>query len=909
MKIYAGLGFDGRPPSQMAPRLNELVAGPERLLQVLEFRAGLVSPIQSHAERVVRYRNALEASAGPDRFYRRSLQADPLATAEELLSWRDFALDHGWSGCPGSASPGRLGDLAEVEARTDGVSPCLAERIAALTPRVHLIAAAVSEIVLADDLADWPPPWRRLFPRLSAAGVDVRVAAVHPLPGAPAESDIGRLQRALLDASSSAGPLHLAGDGSLRLYQCLEAHGCASALCDDLARREEHLLVAGGDAFVLGSAARGRGLPNPGLGERSQWRPSQQLLRLMMQVAWSPPAADVLLQYLTLPAGPLSGLRRDIARLFTDQPGHDRESWQVRIDAFVQRRLETDSTLDGDKLRQRIDAWLPIGAAGNRAGMPIELAIDLCDRVRDYWRTRFGQSQTENPTDSKELLAAFQTADAMSAALRDWYDPVIPREQLHRLLDIATISNASGLTQARQVGALNCVEAPEAARMSDRPPAHLAWWDPALGHSEIVPPFDRDELAALPDAPDSGQRQAQTQSRLTRALWPLVTATESALLVAKGVSGDLLRLHLDRLLPADAWRSFEEELLAGRAQGVELEPVNDLGLPAPRRWWQVQRALPCPRERESYSGLASLALSPHEYVLRYGARLAQGSIVDIPVDARLKGNLGHRLIQCWFDAHPWTGAAPGSAEVAAWLDATLDAVVATCALPLAAPGRRAERLVFRDTFANALINLLGHLDDAGALEVRVESRLERSLPDMELEGTVDLLARLPDNGRGAGRWAIVDVKWGSEGERIAELKEGRYLQLATYVQLVKAIATGPVGDFAYFILRTGELLSTSNQAFPNARLVAPDDPSVTPAVVWQRLKETVDWRCAQLADGWIEVTGGIAESTADSQPLPGTLPLLEMEEGRIEQARGSGGRKPSFKPVDPWRVITGNIHP
>lgn len=903
MEILAGLGFDGRPPNHMPPRFDVAVVGPEALLQTLEFWAGLVSPSQARAERVVRYHNALKAADGSGRFYHRSFEADPIASAGLLLDWRDHALNHGWSGRPGPGSPGRLSDLAEVESFVDGIAPCLAERVVALEPRANPIAAAVAKIVLADDPSDWLPPLRRLFANLIAAGIPVQVDPAPITAGAPAGSDLGRLQRALLDPSGSGGPLTLAHDGSLRLFTCLEPHGCATALCNLLAGLDDHLLVVGGDAFLLGSAARARGLPNPGLGERSDWRPQQQLLPLLIQVAWSPPAADVLLQYLTLPAGPLRRLRGNIARRFGDRPGHDPDVWQECIDDFVQSRLAADASTDENGLRDRIDTWLPIGSAGNRDRMPIALAIDLADQARDYWRGRFGQSTKDGSADAKELLAAFHAADAMACALRDWREAEIPREQLNRLLEIATVSSASSLGQPRQVSALNCVESPEAARMAERSPAQLVWWDPALGNGEVAPPFDQDELSALSDAPDESARQAEARSRLKRGLWPLVSATESALLVVKGDSGDLLRLHLDRLLPAGSWRSFEEDLLAGNVAGIDLELAIDLPLPQAQRWWKLDRPIPCPRERESYSGLAALALSPHDYVLKYAARLSEGSIVDVPVDSRLKGNLGHRLIEAWFAAHPWVGQAPGQAEVAGWLDDTLDTVIEANALPLAAPGKRAERLAFRDTMSDALFKLLDHLAAAGVAEVRVESRLEASLPGMELEGTVDLLARLADD-----RWAIVDIKWGSESQRAAELKEGRYLQLAVYAQLVEAIGVSGVADVAYFILKSGNLLSTSLQVFAQARLVEPDNPAVTPLTVWQRLTRTVEWRCGQLSDGRIEVTRGGVAATPQSQPPSDALPLLEMEKAE-SNAQRSGGRKPSFKPIDPWRVITGNIQP
>lgn len=903
MEILAGHGFDSRPPNRTPTRLGVTVVGPEGLLQQLEFRAGLVSPGQSRAERVVRYANALKAADGPARFYHRSFALDPLETARLLLDWRDFALDHGWSGQPGPQSPDRLDDLAAVEALADGISPCHAERLAALVARVGLIARAIDKLTLADEPADWTPPFRRLFAALWDAGVLIVNGPSPLVPGAPPDSDLGRLQLALIDrADAELTPL-FNGDGSLRLYRCLEPHGCAAALVELLADLDDHLLVVGEHGFLIGAAARARGLPNSALGGCSEWRPPQQLLPLLLQIAWSPPGADAVLQYLTLPAGPYRGLRRRIAERFGDRPGYDRAAWQQIIDAFIQERAATEPTTDQTALRERITDWLPISTADSRERMPIVLAIELAERVRDHWQSALGHAASGGAPDTKELAAALQAPDAMACALRNWGEATIPREQLNRLMELAAFAGSCALGQSRQVSPVNCIESPEAARMAEHAPAHLVWWGPALGSSEFIPPFGPKELAALPDIPDDTTRQRDASARLTRALSPLIAATRSALVVIDGPASDLLRLHLDRLLPAGAWRPFEEDLLAGAIAGVASRLLADLPLPPAQRWWTTGLQIPCPRARESYSSLDALALEPYGYVLKYIAKLSEGTLIDLPSDAKLKGNLAHRLVQDWFETHPWTGRRADPATIDAWIEARLDIVIEANALPLAAAGRQAERLAFRMTMMEALARLLGHLEDAGVVGVQVETKLLAALPGMELEGTLDLLARLAD-----GRRAIIDLKWGWESGRTDELKEGRFLQLACYARLAEAVDAAGVAGVAYFILKSATLLATSDRLFHRARVVVPDEANLTPTMVWQRLAATIDWRRGQLSEGRIELTGGGLTPTAESEPPADALPLLRMEpDGKNSQQ--SGRRKPSFKPIDTWRVMTGSIQP
>ena len=182
----------------------------------------------------------------------------------------------------------------------------------------------------------------------------------------------------------------MAGDGSLSLYRCLDTHAGINSPCVALARQPGHLLVMSDDAFVLGSAARHRGFADPGLGEPSQWRPPHQLLPLLIQIAWSPPTAETLLQYLTLPTGPYRSLRGAIPKRFTDLPGHDQDAWRAEVAAFITRRLDADPSMSEARLRDDVDAWLPVGEAGSRDKIDRELAIRRVAQVRDYWRSLYG---------------------------------------------------------------------------------------------------------------------------------------------------------------------------------------------------------------------------------------------------------------------------------------------------------------------------------------------------------------------------------------------------------------------------------------------------------------------------------------------------------------------------------------
>ncbi len=898
MKIITGFGYDGRHPLKVPPMLNTLLCGEDGLLRELEFRAGLVEPTQSYAARVVSYMNALKSADTAARFYHASFATDPLASAETLLAWRDFAIGHGWRPEPGARSPGRLGDLAEVEPYAKDLAPCAAERIGRVVGAANTIAAVVEEIELHDARNLWDTPYRLLFNALEQAGVTITEVPRVIAPNAAAHTDLGRLQRQLIGQESPGKPMTVSGDGTLRLYQCAEAHTGANYVGTLLATTPDHLLIACAEHFLLNDALVANGFADPGMGERSHWRAPSQMLPLVLQCAWSPPGAEALLKYLTLPVGPHKRLRRGLARRFGDLPGHDTAAWKQAIDDYVVAQIDQDPKIEEANLRSSIENWLPVGIAGDAQDMDLGIAIELADQVKLYWQRSYAIDPAS--TYAKHYLAAFDAADALGEALRAWGQPQINRDGLKRLLDIANGSGSSTHRHIRSVSDLNATESAEAARLSPSSPADLVWWGIAIQRQEEHPPFDAMELSAMPDYPDGAMLTARRSGSLQRAMQAILLPKESATLITLDESPDLLRLQLTRHLGDACWSSLEQDLIEGRLSEIPAPVVSDRPLPTAARWWSLDKAINCPRDTESYSGLSALALKPHEYCLRYPARLTQGAAVDLPVDARLKGNLAHRIIESWFMANPWNGSATPRSLIETWLNDHIDGFIKEFALPMAAPGKRAERFEFQTLLGHAIHRLLEHLAAANVANVQIERRISRSLGATEIEGSIDVLGQLDD-----GRWVIIDMKWASEKRYLAELKDGVHVQLATYAHLAATLTPNQVAEVAYFILSSGNLLCTGNTVFPTARVAEPTDPSKTAAQVWEAFMKTTDWRCAQLSKGRVEVTYGAVRPDDDSEPPTDTLPILSMEEEARKQERNTWGR--TYKRVNIWRVLTGQI--
>lgn len=94
------------------PRFEKVV-GDAGLLDFLELKLGLATQETAAIDRILAYQRAMD-TVKQDAFYEKAFDNDPLATAKEILRWRDLLVMEGFDAGSGHKSP-RLRKLAEVE--------------------------------------------------------------------------------------------------------------------------------------------------------------------------------------------------------------------------------------------------------------------------------------------------------------------------------------------------------------------------------------------------------------------------------------------------------------------------------------------------------------------------------------------------------------------------------------------------------------------------------------------------------------------------------------------------------------------------------------------------------------------------------------------------------------------------
>ena len=873
MRIAFGLHLDGLKPEAPQTVTGAVVLGPRGFLEVLESQLGLPTPNPHPSEAPFSYLQCLRETSTPDRFFHRSLEIDPVNVARTLLDWREQWYEAGWDGTFSDDAPRRLVDMAAVEAVSKSRVPAThGERLQRVAETLAERRTQIECVELHTPFDDLPQAWQRVvdgLPWVPAAGLEFAA-------GGPRGSDLALVQTTLLsmvdrDDDRIVEPTPLQGDRSLIVVKSASRDLSADAIAEFLlasGRISGTLLVAEHDGIILDNALERAGLPRCGFQRHTRFRAAMQVLKLSLALVWEPVDPYRMLQFLLHPSGPLPRwVRSRLADAVAESPGIGGSEWvdAVRWIGQTQRERYESEEAEVERLRSEIAFWLEGDRYDPGFGAPLETLLLRTQRVSAWASTQF--HTVESQTEAALFAAAHAQAEALLtefAGLRESGAERIAQLELERRIDEVT-TDAPNPSIYEEAGHARATISPAAVTGSW---PTVVWWNLAHAPSTISYPWSRPELAALRA---SGVRLSEVEDIVRRHsrewLRPVCNAREQLVLV---VHDDERGTHplwtrIESLFDSMKIVEIEPTLLAGKttleALEVSTRALPLMGLPAPRRWWSLpDECTVAPREIESYSSLSKLCDYPHEWVLQYAARLRAGRAAEVMDGSRLFGRLGHRLFEEFFGTRDDWHRMPDK-DVLAWVRTELPRVVEREGAVLLGPGRGVDRQRVAATLERALVRLLAHLRSAGVVRATAEVSGEVSFAGRRLRGDIDLMLTL-----GNGQRAVLDVKWAGESYRRGLLVENRALQLATYSYLQKGQDEGEVWPTgAFFILSTGNVLTSDGSSFPDA-IVSPSNDGEGVADLWDRLRLTCDWRWAQLESGQIEVVTDLTEPDEQSSP-------------------------------------------
>lgn len=855
LNVTFGWHLDSRQGPLQEPRFGAPVVGRQGMLSLLELYLGLAGPATTRAQRVAAYLGCLREADDAGRFYSKSLQADEMGVASELLAWRDEWLLCGWGGTALAGAPKRVADMAAVEALArERVPPGEADRLEQVASALASRTVPLAEVRLLDDLARMPKRWLAVLERLP-----VRVDSV-PNPGASDTTCmLARLQAAAL-ASLDSGhvePIKDAGDdGSVQVYRS----DCGDVAAHWLARRSDgrdQVLVCEQDGAPLDDILRANSTPACGFDRLSAFRPALQALPLALELLWKPADVHRVLEFLVHPYGPFRRhARRLLARAYAAQPGIGGDDWVAAKTAI--KELE-----GGDELVSQVEFWFETQRWTRDEGAPLSAVEVRVERVVSSLSVLMAAPRDDLGAVAGGIKQGQAFLDGLAELKAQGLVRLTPRH-IEQLLAQSTVAGAGNPYAESEVGCRR--SATSAALAALEPAGEVVWWMPSKPSLPQPHPWSLAEIAALQEA-GAQLRDMAHELKLLAKDWlrPLLAAQQRFVLVLPpaGEEEHPIWLLVRRLLPSLSVRHIEDDLVTSAYS----QPSEDKPLPSLQRYLQIPADMASRRERQSFTSLTDLFDNPAVSVLKDAAGLRGATLMAVEDERRLLGTLAHRLVEKLF-------AVPGvlgwkSDQVRAWFDANADALLEAEGAPLLMLGFGIALHRFKNTVKEATAALLAHLQSAGATGVRIEAELEGDLLGLPVVGKVDLLAELP-----GPRTAVLDLKWSGENRYRDRLLNGTHLQLAIYAALVEQNTGQAPDELAFFIFDSQGLLATTNGVFPNARVCAPP-PEAKVAELLKRAKASWEWRHSQLSKGVLELVDPRLAPLEDFQGPEGTLPVRE----------------------------------
>jgi hypothetical protein len=855
LNVTFGWQLDARQGPLQESRFGAPVVGRLGMLGLLELYLGLAGPSVTRSQRVAAFLGCLRTANDRERFYSKSLQADEMGVASELLTWRDEWLLYGWAGTAEADAPQRIADMAAVEALAHGrVPPGEAERLEQVAATLATRSAPISEVRLLDDMERMPKRWRAVLEQLPVRIDSAVVASAGDKSGL-----LSRLQQSAMASLASGHIAALEGvvdDGSVRVYRS----DCSDIAVHWLARRSDgvdQMLVCEQDGASLDDIFRANGTPACGFDRLSAYRPALQALPLALELLWKPVDVHRVLEFLVHPYGPFRRhARRLLARAYASQPGFGGDDWRAAKAAI--NDLEGGAELIG-----QIEFWFETQRWAREDGAPLSAVEVRVDRVVTSLRTLMATLRDDLAAVAGGIKQGQAFLDGLAELKAQGLERLTPRH-IEQLLAQATVAGASNPFADPEVGCRRSTTT--AALAALEPAAEVVWWMPSKPALPQPHPWSLAELAALKAAGAELRDTAAELNALAKDwLRPLLAARERFILVLPPVAAEEhpIWLLVRRLLPTLKPRHVEAEL----AESGYSEPSADRPLPGLQRYMQIPSDMASQRERQSFTSLTDLFDNPAVAVLKDAANLRGATLMAVEDERRLLGTLAHRLVEELFatpGALGWTAA-----QVRAWFDEQGEALIEAEGAPLLMLGFGIALHRFRSTVKESTVALLAHLQSAGVISVRTEVPFEGVLFGVPVVGKVDLLAELP-----GARSAVLDLKWSGESRYRDRLLTGTHLQLAIYASLVEQnVGQAPV-ELAFFIFDSRGLLATSNSVFPNARVCTPPSDFTVPQLL-KKAGKSWEWRQAQLADGVLELVDTRLGDLEEFQGPEGTLPVRE----------------------------------
>lgn len=843
-------------PGPLRPKLgvstlNELRGGPETLLRWLETQLGLPSVENHRASCVTEYASALDSIT--DSVISKSMANDRWATASELLSRRDELLLSGWDQSDMDGLPDVVREMARAVNGRKFVFPSVSERISKVAEALEDGQQLPDHVCILTDGADrWPKRWQAVLSKLN-------LETFADVPPATADGTALRAAQSVV-RGGKATSVEL--DSSLRYVQTLSQTAAVEFVAATLAHKrdqvERTVILCEDDqlAMQLDACLMRYGLPTMGASACSPAHPVLQVLPLSLALCWQPVDPQCLLDFLTLPVGPIP--RRAATALsnaLTVEPGLGSSQWQASFEELCSAENDPEG-----KLRERLEEWLFCSRVNQNNSISTKLVRDRCASVAQ-WATGLAIVMEGEEVPQLLLIHALRVAAGQATLLGELAQSQgneLSEPQLSRLVEEALS------TGVEAVGAIEAAGGPIRVRSLAEivdPCYRVIWLGLGTGDASACR-WSTDQMEALRtrgiEVDDGTNSLTSLRTAEARGLclaensllaillpqdmekrWHPVWLAVRTILVSEALEQTPV---LENLIERDLVSSLEPFTFA--TESTEVEPPQSV-----RQVWSVDPALLSDRDTVSATELEDRLACPLKWVLRHRANLRPSSIAQLPNDYRLKGSFCHKILEYAFNDG---GELPPTEVAVARVERLFDERLELDAAPLAQSDKYRERQSLRRELAHATRVLISTLASGGYRVKGIEVEVVGEAFGKPLSGSIDCLIEHVDGNEG-----IIDFKYGGKKyERM--IADGKAVQLATYAYS-RSIATGRFPAVAYLVLADGLLFTPSGGPIngDGSRTVV-DGPGIR--AVWEQFQTAI-----ADAEEWLTTNGQIP-----ARPLQGS---------------------------------------
>lgn len=838
---------------QKSAAFGETIAGPLKLLSLIETALGLPDITQSRAKRVQVWLEKLFASCSEDSFFNKSLKQDGPGTASFLLKKRDELVLAGWN--PNEHTRFRFADLAKAE-NSEPVMPLgFPERILAIINMLPSNQLSEWQIEAHCDINAMGNPWPILFDLLEKSDVNVIQSPDELIIKNP-KTDLGKIQQLLSELNQNKttqpDPVLLQSDGSLIIVNS-DSEAVSSAYLSrwiemQKVKNDTVLIVPEQDSLLI-DAINARGLPAAGHVRRSNPNPVSGILTLSLELLWLPVDPRRILDFLSLPVSPINrSIAMKLARVFANKPGIGNQEWKDTLDkqARVYQEKYPDKSIE--------DFILPVKVFIDRKrydsleGIPAtELRTILNELERWAKRRAHAMGLEDNPI-ANDLIALSEKAKQLLYFFRNDGNN-ITRLELDRYYK--QVGNPDGLMHKEsELGAWPVIAKPGALRDSAR---HLIWWNfIAADRPSINKYWSKNELEYL-EQNDIGlrtHRELLNRYQQSQVSALLKTTDSVTLFWPATVNGEKTAAHplissleahsknfSDICIGLDDWASLVNKK-NNKSDLSITQSIKQKNLPNLESPWKITKPI-ATRNPESYSSIQKLFYAPNIWFLEYVLKLKHVSIYSPLEDSRLDGNIAHALLQDILMTAGFKN--PDDPKISKWVEDKLQELCEQEGLQYYLPGKELQKRSLLNATTRAAHEIIRGLHQSGWDAHGVEIKVDGKIDGIPLMGYIDLALTKQDQR------CVVDLKLSGKKYKTTEFEENRALQLAIYSIL---FGQPKPADIAYFIIDTATWITQQDKVIKKSIVVPSKNGGIDD--FRKRIQATWKYRKQQLEQGIIE---------------------------------------------------------